>query len=845
MAASEEYSVWLDDREKSELARQNSGKSIEGDGHVEQQRLPSGPKSRRSNERGQEPQNGSICVQESHNMCEESSRRGALHEKSALLRPKTSLRICTSSDRVDMGRTAIEASDPLHPEQRDCEEVSICNGIIGDSDLATTSVTATTDARGEREPRHNGEDYLKEVEDVWKIDHAQRSANDQPMRIAQFVGSPIGRLKRSHVRHAPDEGSDSLADEADSGDDENCLVAAFSPVLSPLTVDGSEFFANPKITTKVQEESLAVPVAATIVPKGSPVSLGVVSTFLSLITCTAGTCDHGNPLESPPAKPMASKGTTKLSIQNSQGPTERKTHPSSCLNKSTFAKDETDQAENKKKFREKQVTWFINPCAGQAVDDLCYKASSWDFTSTRAKREGANGGGGALAGELGGLNIEHEINQFLGRCYGSEDDVVACWQVLVPRQHGMCGVSSCTSDVVERQCANTCANKAKNAGQLENDIGGWDMYTAGKLRNRAGDLHDRQEKVRSMQYSFLSVDAPSMSYTDGAGVDPRTRKSYAIEHGKSFDEDKFRKSRRKTPTPGNGRSSSMPVTAAGLPGDGGPQNFWPLSACGHPALDSDQKLPHEDETIEDEEENDLCYDSDPSDLKSTRRLKTLPLRARRRLPRRSPSHHQALDAPPTDECDSDDEDSLFSSLSQQDLLDLSNPEMIRKFIEETTNRKMQLIWHTAPNPNKKRNKPPVQTCAWIEMGCVMKRQLIYPKFSWKKQTSHSGTRNKSKDPLHSIELLHICRVHPLSTIDRTLYPFAKKDHCFVVESFQQKAMFEARSKKERDRIVKGLKITVARLGSMIIVGDETVFDAFFSPAGCEVPGEAPAWAKNG
>ena len=101
-----------------------------------------------------------------------------------------------------------------------------------------------------------------------------------------------------------------------------------------------------------------------------------------------------------------------------------------------------------------------------------------------------------------------------------------------------------------------------------------------------------------------------------------------------------------------------------------------------------------------------------------------------------------------------------------------------------------------------------------------------------------------QEGLHSVELLHICRVVPLDNIDRCLFPFAKRNHCFVVEAMCETALFEARSIKERDRIVQGLKLTVARLGSMIIVNNEAVFDAFFTQIGSQVPGEAPAWAES-
>ena len=62
--------------------------------------------------------------------------------------------------------------------------------------------------------------------------------------------------------------------------------------------------------------------------------------------------------------------------------------------------------------------------------------------------------------------------------------------------------------------------------------------------------------------------------------------------------------------------------------------------------------------------------------------------------------------------------------------------------------------------------------------------------------------------------------------------------------FIDNLLFEASCQQERDALVQGLKGLVARLASKIIVGDERVFDEYFTPFGAVVPGEAPEWART-
>lgn len=57
-------------------------------------------------------------------------------------------------------------------------------------------------------------------------------------------------------------------------------------------------------------------------------------------------------------------------------------------------------------------------------------------------------------------------------------------------------------------------------------------------------------------------------------------------------------------------------------------------------------------------------------------------------------------------------------------------------------------------------------------------------------------------------------------------------------------MFEAQNSEERDRIVYGLKLVVARLASLLMLRDIRAADEFFGAANSSVPGEAPQWARG-
>ena len=120
------------------------------------------------------------------------------------------------------------------------------------------------------------------------------------------------------------------------------------------------------------------------------------------------------------------------------------------------------------------------------------------------------------------------------------------------------------------------------------------------------------------------------------------------------------------------------------------------------------------------------------------------------------------------------------------------------------------------------------------MGSRLYNRVIQPKFMWRESyqpdlLNHKRLGLSGRSP-HSLDLLNMIRILKPTTLDRTFYPFAKIDRTFTILSHtNENFVFEAASMEERDWLVHGLKLVVARLASMIIVGDEHMFVEFFSP----------------
>lgn len=157
------------------------------------------------------------------------------------------------------------------------------------------------------------------------------------------------------------------------------------------------------------------------------------------------------------------------------------------------------------------------------------------------------------------------------------------------------------------------------------------------------------------------------------------------------------------------------------------------------------------------------------------------------------------------------------------------------------------MWH---KPSSTSSNPPIAVHAWLEQGYQLRSALIQPKFCWQethcKQTQSDKSIFDKSFTFHAVDLLDISKIIPVDDyIDRDKLPFVKTKCSFILEALGSShvMVFEARDETERDNIIAGLKLVVARLSSKIIVGDKTVLYEFFNPHG-DVPGHVPAILQN-
>ena len=158
------------------------------------------------------------------------------------------------------------------------------------------------------------------------------------------------------------------------------------------------------------------------------------------------------------------------------------------------------------------------------------------------------------------------------------------------------------------------------------------------------------------------------------------------------------------------------------------------------------------------------------------------------------------------------------------------------------------MWH--PTQSKQNsNRSPICVRVWIESGVYLADgTFILPKLSWMRASVDQKVDRKPKYPqqnkvLQAVDLLDICRICPTETIDRERHPFPSASKSFYVETGTELFMFEAQNSVERDRIVYGLKLVVARLASLLMLRDARAADEFFGAAVGRVPGDAPSWSQ--
>lgn len=157
-----------------------------------------------------------------------------------------------------------------------------------------------------------------------------------------------------------------------------------------------------------------------------------------------------------------------------------------------------------------------------------------------------------------------------------------------------------------------------------------------------------------------------------------------------------------------------------------------------------------------------------------------------------------------------------------------------------TNERFTLMWHPT-QVNEESNLKPICAKVWIESGVYLSDgTFLLPKLTW----CRAAPEEEATTSLEKLDLLDICRIGPTTRVNRTQHPFAITHKSFFVETQREIFVFQTQSTEERDRIVYGLKLVVARLASLLMLRDIRAAEEFFGSMANMVPGEAPLWTRG-
>ena len=157
------------------------------------------------------------------------------------------------------------------------------------------------------------------------------------------------------------------------------------------------------------------------------------------------------------------------------------------------------------------------------------------------------------------------------------------------------------------------------------------------------------------------------------------------------------------------------------------------------------------------------------------------------------------------------------------------------------NERLTLMWHPTQTANEPKRSP-LCVKVWIEAGVYLNDgNFLLPKLTWSRASQDDPLMQQA---LEKLELLDKCRIRPIATVDRSHYPFALTQKSFYIETQTDTFVFQTQTMEERDRIVYGLKLVVARLASLLMLRDIRAAEEFFGAIANMVPGEAPAWAQG-
>jgi len=178
---------------------------------------------------------------------------------------------------------------------------------------------------------------------------------------------------------------------------------------------------------------------------------------------------------------------------------------------------------------------------------------------------------------------------------------------------------------------------------------------------------------------------------------------------------------------------------------------------------------------------------------------------------------------------------VLGSFLRTESYDFLEDEEAKEFLQEFILGKISLVWHPRGRKSNREFEAlsPVSVTGSFENGVRLPATIVQPKFIWaetcRPESKQHSWRSTCLVP-NSMEILSMVRIIKPKNLNRLHYPFAKTNLAFLITCHDGKShLFEARSSRERDIFVFGLKLLVARLASKILVGDESVFTEFYNP----------------
>jgi len=314
------------------------------------------------------------------------------------------------------------------------------------------------------------------------------------------------------------------------------------------------------------------------------------------------------------------------------------------------------------------------------------------------------------------------------------------------------------------------------------------------LRNRASNVKSKERRMTKLKTElnpFLATPEPKavkLTRVNSYQVDDRT-------NGRKHLGD---------------RTNSNPIVSM--------EKVWEsMTSCTAPPKGDDANSPLVIRTrgmCSPEEEDLLCYDSDPEE--TTRR--------------RSDWDRKSTFLQPSD--------GRGTKLQYGRRRNVSRD--IKDCVQQFINQTFTLIWHPNTGGDYRKSASPLAVKAWIERGHRLDRKgLVQPKFCWQKTANAAMATGTDPNEVFRTDILDITRILEVNRVDRRFYPFAQRRKSLLIQCMDDKMLFQAATVADRDAMVHGMKMVVARLGSLIIVQDEALFEEFFAFDGSNGPGDLP------